>query len=109
MKFNFHCNSHQTLLQVTGSQLYGIDEKTQKALKSFSNGKLKTEYVNNEEYLPRLTLGEKINMVLTRLEPVEQSHWVSVLVIVFLKLFSYQDYLFTINLRNSTTDLPRVT
>lgn len=62
--------------QVTGSQLYGADEITQKQLRSLSKGKLKTEYLNNEHYPPQFSFSKKINMAFLKMDSEGKTHWV---------------------------------
>lgn len=51
------------MLQITASQLYGADETTRRELRSFANGKLKTEYLNGEHYPPYLSSAKLVKMV----------------------------------------------
>ncbi|XP_025418087.1 prostaglandin G/H synthase 2-like, partial [Sipha flava] len=60
---------------VTGSQLYGVDETTQRHLRLLSNGKLKTEYSNNEYYPPRISFAKKISLAFLQMEPEGKTHW----------------------------------
>jgi hypothetical protein len=64
--------------QVTGSQLYGVDETTQRHLRLLSNGKLKTEYSNNEYYPPRISFAKKISLAFLQMEPEGKTHWVRI-------------------------------
>lgn len=66
--------------QVTASQLYGADETTAKELRTFSNGKLKTEYIHGEHYPPYRSSASRVHMAYpssTEQRDVRSSQWVS--------------------------------
>lgn len=66
--------------QVTASQLYGADETTAKELRTFSNGKLKTECFDGEHYPPYLSSASRVHMVYpssTEQKDVQSSQWVN--------------------------------
>jgi len=50
--------------QVTASQLYGADEVTENQLRSFADGKLKTDRSNDEHYPPHSSLFSRIKTTL---------------------------------------------
>lgn len=73
----------RVFLQVSASQLYGADEATRRELRSFENGKLKTEFLNNEHYAPYLTSTKRASTFYTLKRRVLDTLRVSVIVVLF--------------------------
>jgi len=73
-----------TRTQVTASQLYGADEVTTKELRSFSNGKLKTERLNHEDYPPSLSYTKRIKTIFFPTNSASKSVWVRTNIVLAL-------------------------
>ncbi|XP_025207795.1 prostaglandin G/H synthase 2-like [Melanaphis sacchari] len=65
-------------LTITASQLYGRDSVTEKSLRSFSDGKLKTQYINNEHYA--LYTSPKIHSNVHRREYLKSTDGISTMI-----------------------------